>query len=74
VIVITHKPHHALPVGDRLVRPRRGRMMGSYIRAETSLERLTTMTAGGEELPGATDPELAEVANEMAVEVQKTSG
>ena len=80
VIFITHNPHHAFPVGDRFVLLKRGRMMGSYLKAETSLEKLTMMMAGGEELEqlshelqGATDPELAEVAKEIAVEAQKTS-
>jgi simple sugar transport system ATP-binding protein len=81
VIFITHNPHHAFPVGDRFVLLKRGRMMGSYLKAETSLDKLTAMMAGGEELEQlshelqgiATDPALAEVAKEMAVEVQKTS-
>jgi simple sugar transport system ATP-binding protein len=80
VIFITHNPHHAFPVGDRFVLLKRGRMMGSYLKAETSLEKLTMMMAGGEELEqlshelqGATDPGLAEVAKEIAVEAQKTS-
>jgi simple sugar transport system ATP-binding protein len=80
VIFITHNPHHAFPVGDRFVLLKRGRMMGSYLKAETSLEKLTSMMAGGEELQqlshelqSTTDPDLAEVAKEMAVEVQKTS-
>lgn len=80
VIFITHNPHHAFPVGDRFVLLKRGRMMGSYLKAETSLEKLTVMMAGGEELQqlshelqGATDPGLAEVAKEIAVEAQKTS-
>jgi simple sugar transport system ATP-binding protein len=80
VIFITHNPHHAFPVGDRFVLLKRGRMMGSYLKSETSLEKLTAMMAGGEELEqlshelqGATDPALAEVAKEMAVEVQKTT-
>jgi simple sugar transport system ATP-binding protein len=80
VIFITHNPHHAFPVGDRFVLLKRGRMMGSYLKSETSLEKLTSMMAGGEELQelshelqSTTDPDLAEVAKEMAVEVQKTS-
>ena len=81
VIFITHNPHHAFPVGDRFVILKRGRMMGSYKKSETSLEQLTTMMAGGEELEQlshelqgiAGDPELAQVAKELAVEVQKTS-
>jgi simple sugar transport system ATP-binding protein len=80
VIFITHNPHHAFPVGDRFVLLKRGRMMGSYLKSETSLEKLTSMMAGGEELQelshelqSTTDPDLAEVAKEMAVEVQKSS-
>ena len=80
VIFITHNPHHAFPVGDRFVLLKRGRMMGSYLKSETSLEKLTSMMAGGEELQqlshelqNTTDPDLAEVAKEMAVEAGKTS-
>jgi simple sugar transport system ATP-binding protein len=80
VIFITHNPHHAYPVGDRFVLLKRGRMMGSYLKSETSLEQLTAMMAGGaeleqlsHELQGLTgDPEVAEVAKELAAEV-KTS-
>jgi simple sugar transport system ATP-binding protein len=81
VIFITHNPHHAFPVGDHFVLLKRGRMMGSYKKSETSLDQLTTMMAGGEELEQlshelqgiASDPEIAQVAKELAVEVQKTS-
>ena len=37
VIFITHNPHHAYPVGDRFVLLKRGRMLGSYAKSETSL-------------------------------------
>jgi simple sugar transport system ATP-binding protein len=81
VIFITHNPHHAFPVGDRFVLLKRGRMMGSLKKSETSLDQLTTMMAGGEELEQlsrelqdiAGDPAIAQVAKELAVEVQKTS-
>jgi simple sugar transport system ATP-binding protein len=81
VIFITHNPHHAFPVGDRFVLLKRGRMMGSFKKSETSLDQLTTMMAGGEELEQlsqelqsiAGDPEIAQVAKELAVEVHKTS-
>jgi simple sugar transport system ATP-binding protein len=81
VIFITHNPHHAFPVGDRFVLLKRGKMMGSYRKAETSLEQLTSMMAGGEELEQlshelqglSSDPELARVAQTLAAEVQKTS-
>jgi simple sugar transport system ATP-binding protein len=81
VIFITHNPHHAFPVGDRFVLLKRGRMMGSYLKAETTLEQLTTMMAGGAELEAlshelqqvATDPEMKEVAKEIAAEVKTTA-
>jgi simple sugar transport system ATP-binding protein len=81
VIFITHNPHHAFPVGDRFVLLKRGRMMGSYPKSDTSLEQLTALMAGGAELEQlshelqslAADPELAEVAKEMAAEVKDTA-
>jgi simple sugar transport system ATP-binding protein len=77
VIFITHNPHHAYPVGDRFVLLKRGRMMGSYLKSETTLEQLTTMMAGGAELEQLShelqnlsgDPKMAEVAKELAAEV-----
>jgi simple sugar transport system ATP-binding protein len=81
VIFITHNPHHAYPVGDRFVLLKRGRMMGSVLKADTSLEQLTSMMAGGAELEQlshelqgmATDSEMAEVARELAAEVKTTA-
>jgi simple sugar transport system ATP-binding protein len=80
VIFITHNPHHAFPVGDRFVLLKRGRMMGSYQKSETSLEQLTTMMAGGAELEqlsqelqaAGAEPDVAKVAKELAAEVQST--
>ncbi len=79
VIFITHNPHHAYPVGDRFVLLKRGRMIGSYLKSETTLEQLTSMMAGGAELeaaqpraPGlATDPRSPEVAKELAAEAKE---
>jgi simple sugar transport system ATP-binding protein len=75
VIFITHNPHHAYPVGDRFVLLKRGRMLGSYSKAETTLEQLTSLMAGGaeleelsHELQRAADPELKEVAKELAAD------
>jgi simple sugar transport system ATP-binding protein len=82
VIFITHNPHHAYPVGDRFVLLRRGRMMGSYRKSETSLEQLTSMMAGGAELEqlsheleglSADLEPVAEVAKELASEVKTTA-
>jgi simple sugar transport system ATP-binding protein len=84
VIFITHNPHHAYPVGDRFVLLKRGRMMGSYLKSQTTLDELTTMMAGGSELEelsqelqgladGAAAPEVVEAAKELAAEAQSTS-
>jgi len=87
VIFITHNPHHAFPVGDRFVLLKRGQMMGSYLKSQTSLEQLTSLMAGGAELEQlshelqglaadpavSTDPELAAVAKELAAEVKETA-
>jgi len=77
VILITHNPHHAYPVGDRFVLLKRGRVMGSFTKSEVSIEDLTQMMAGGEELAqlshelrrmGAEQPALREVAETLAQE------
>jgi simple sugar transport system ATP-binding protein len=81
VIFITHNPHHAYPVGDRFVLLKRGQMMGSYRKADTSLDQLTSMMAGGAELEQLShelqsisgDPALTEVAKELAAELKTTA-
>jgi len=78
VIFITHNPHHAFPVGDRFVLLKRGRLLGSYLKSETSIESLTAMMAGGAELEQLShelqgmakeDPQAAKVARELAAEL-----
>ncbi len=74
VVFITHNPHHAYPVGDRFVLLKRGRLMGSLLKTETTVEGLTDMMAGGaelkqlsDELQGLTaDPSMAQVVRELA--------
>ena len=34
VVLITHNPHHAYPVGDRFLMLNRGRSLGSYAKGE----------------------------------------
>jgi len=76
VIFITHNPHHAYPVGDRFVLLQRGRLLGSYQKAETTVEHLTEMMAGGAELKQLSHellaikdiPAVAEAAREFAAE------
>ncbi len=50
VVFITHNPHHAYPVADRFVLLRRGKSLGSFTKAQMSLDQLTAMMAGGTEL------------------------
>jgi simple sugar transport system ATP-binding protein len=86
VIFITHNPHHAYPVGDRFYLLKRGQLMASVRKHETTIEGLTEMMAGGAELAelsqelmgttggaGAPDPGLAEVARQLAREAQARS-
>ncbi len=74
VILITHNPHHAYPVGDRFMMLRRGRSLGDYAKADLTLDELVAMMAGGAELE-ALSHELSrtmpdsDVAREMAAEV-----
>jgi simple sugar transport system ATP-binding protein len=50
VVLITHNPHHAYPVGDRFMLLRRGRSIGTFPKAEITLDELTRLMAGGSEL------------------------
>jgi simple sugar transport system ATP-binding protein len=50
VILITHNPHHAYPVGDRFLLLERGTMLGSYEKPDIDLPELTQQMAGGAEL------------------------
>jgi len=81
VIFITHNPHHAYPVGDRFYLLKRGQLMASVLKSETTIKGLTDMMAGGQELEelsrelmgltgsaDAPDAELAEVARTLSEE------
>jgi simple sugar transport system ATP-binding protein len=50
VVLITHNPHHAYPVGDRFLVLNRGRSLGNLAKGEVSREELTRLMAGGAEL------------------------
>jgi simple sugar transport system ATP-binding protein len=50
VVLITHNPHHAYPVGDRFLLLRRGRALGGYDKSQIDLPELTRQMAGGAEL------------------------
>jgi simple sugar transport system ATP-binding protein len=66
VVFITHNPHHAFPVGDRFVLLRRGKLMATIEKEQTTIEELTRMMAGG--------PELEQLAHELSLATRKKSG
>jgi len=62
VVLITHNPHHAFPVGNRFLILKRGRSLGSSEKSEITIEELTRQMAGGAELD-ALEHELREVSS-----------
>jgi simple sugar transport system ATP-binding protein len=62
VVLITHNPRHAYPVGTRFLVLKRGVSLGSFEKSEISIEDLTQQMAGGAELE-ALEHELREVTN-----------
>jgi simple sugar transport system ATP-binding protein len=50
VVLITHNPHHAYPVGDRFLVLNRGRSLGSFAKSDVTRDELTRLMAGGAEL------------------------
>ncbi|NEK86051.1 sugar ABC transporter ATP-binding protein [Blastococcus saxobsidens] len=50
VVLITHNPHHAYPVGDRFLVLNRGRSLGEFGKSDIDRDELTRLMAGGAEL------------------------
>ncbi|SEL94724.1 ATP-binding cassette domain-containing protein [Nonomuraea pusilla] len=50
VVLITHNPHHAYPLGDRFLLLNRGTSLGEYGKSDITKEELTGLMAGGAEL------------------------
>src|SRR5215467_6138814 len=50
LVLITHHPHHAFPVGDRFLLLKRGRSIGYYKKEQITRDELTGLMAGGSEL------------------------
>jgi simple sugar transport system ATP-binding protein len=46
VILITHNPQHALPVGDRFLLLNRGQSLGEFEKRDLTLERLVELMSG----------------------------
>ena len=64
VVFITHNVHHALPVGDRFVIVNRGRIAGTFQRAEIDEATLNKLMGGGAEFD-ALQRELATLAEQL---------
>ncbi|MCT2585946.1 ATP-binding cassette domain-containing protein [Actinophytocola gossypii] len=62
VVLITHNPHHAYPVGSRFLVLKRGASLRSAEKKDITLEELTRQMAGGAELE-ALEHELREVSS-----------
>ena len=85
VILITHNPHHAYPVGDHFVILRRGEVFGDYRKKDLPLEQLVQMMAGGADLEelhdelekaaeSTGDEDLAQAASDFADEADDAGG
>ncbi|MBJ7398388.1 MAG: sugar ABC transporter ATP-binding protein, partial [Ilumatobacteraceae bacterium] len=46
VILITHNPQHALPVGDRFLILNRGQSVGHFEKQDLTYERLIELMSG----------------------------
>lgn len=84
VLLISHNPNHAYPVGDHFLVLRRGGLEGDFRKEELPLERLMTLMAGGEDLRQLSDElervaqatgeeELARAAQDIDREMQELS-
>jgi simple sugar transport system ATP-binding protein len=67
VVFITHNVHHALPIGDRFVILNRGRIAGTYPRAEIDETTLNRLMGGGTEFD-----ELQRELQELDAQLKKT--
>jgi simple sugar transport system ATP-binding protein len=72
VVFITHNPQHAFPVGDRFLLLKRGTSLGLFEKSEITIEEMTNLMAGGQELQQlatdlerAGDPALDAIAAEL---------
>jgi simple sugar transport system ATP-binding protein len=63
-VFITHNVHHALPVGDRFVILRGGRVAGEFERAALSETSLNRLMGGGAEFD-LLQQELAELDGQL---------
>jgi simple sugar transport system ATP-binding protein len=74
VILITHNPNHAYPVGDHFIILRRGRKDGDYRKEELPLAELMRSMAGGDDLEALVEElerEAQETSDELLGEVAR---
>jgi simple sugar transport system ATP-binding protein len=50
VILITHNPNHAYPIGDRFTILNRGKSLGTFTKDQISRDEMVRMMSGNEEL------------------------
>lgn len=50
VVFITHNPNHAYPVGDKFLLLKLGRSLGFFTKAELSIDKMTRLMAGADEM------------------------
>jgi simple sugar transport system ATP-binding protein len=55
VVFITHNPNHAYPVGDRFLLLKLGRSIGYFEKRELTIEKMTQLMAGSDELSELAD-------------------
>jgi simple sugar transport system ATP-binding protein len=67
VVFITHNVHHALPIGDRFVILNRGRVAGTFARAEMTEAKLNKLMGGGAEFD-----ELQRELSELDAELRRS--
>src|SRR5260221_644456 len=66
VILITHNPHHAYPIGNKFTILKRGRTLGTFTKDEISLDEMIRMMSGGDELEKL-EQELQELGSQNSM-------
>jgi simple sugar transport system ATP-binding protein len=72
VVLITHNPHHAYPIGNKFTILKRGRTLGTFTRGEITLDEMIRMMSGGDELEKLAE-ELHELEIQSAVNSEPTA-
>jgi len=68
VILITHNPHHAYPIGNKFTILKRGKTLGTFTKDQLPIEEVIRMMSGGEELDKL-EHELREIQEQAVGEI-----